>query len=149
MFSGITGQSVRLQIEDPYLATGDRNRGALTYFLRKLQELYVRITSLTLAWRPTRPGGVSSYAEECPEHQQRNLTDRLRKIGLAGGVVQFKPRTSRLGHFHDRVVTAILEADADATTTFRWDVTSGIDNLMERDRQCSVFLTRSDTGRRI
>jgi hypothetical protein len=144
MFSGITGRPVRLQIEDPYLASGDRNRRALTDFLKKLQELDVGIISLTLAWRSARPGGSSVYAEEQPEDQQRNLTERLRKIGLAGSVVQFKPRTSRLGHFHDRVVTAILEADAGAITTFRWDITSGIDNLMERDRQCSVFLTTRD-----
>jgi hypothetical protein len=146
MFSSIIDRSVRLQIEDPYLASGDRTRGTLTDFLKKLQELDVRIDSLTLAWRPSRPGGGSGYAEERPEDQQRDLAERLGKIGLAGGIVQFKPRTSRLGHFHDRVVTAILDVDAGATTTFRWDITSGIDNLMEKDRQCSVFLTRSDAA---
>ena len=146
IFSGITGRSVRLQIDDPYLASGDRNRGALMDFLKKLQELDVRIVSLTLAWRPARHGGSPGYAEERPEDQQRNLTERLRKIGLGGTVVHFKPRTARLGHFQDRVVTAVHEADAGATTTFRWDITSGIDNLMERDRQCSVFLTKGDAG---
>jgi hypothetical protein len=96
MFSGIAGRSVRLQIEDPYLAVAI-GIAVLTDFLKKLQELDVRFVSLTLAWRPMRPGGISGYAEERPEDQQRNLTDRLRKIGLARGVVQFKPRTSRLG----------------------------------------------------
>ncbi len=147
MFSDIAGRSVKLQIEDPYLASGDRNRGALTEFLKKLQELDVRILSLTLAWRPARPAGSLSYAEEQPEEQQRDLTERLKKIGLAGSVVHLKPRTSRQGHFHDRVVTATIDSDAGIRTLHRWDVTSGIDNLMELNRQCSVFATTSNPAR--
>jgi hypothetical protein len=144
IFSGIAGRSVRLQIEDPYLASGDRNRGALIDFLRMLQDLNVRIVSLTLAWRPVRPG--PGYAEERPEEQQRDLSERLRKIGLGGGIVHFKPRTSRFGHFHDRVVTASLDGDTGKKTLLRWDITSGIDNFMERHRQCSVFFTERDAA---
>jgi hypothetical protein len=140
MFADILGRSVKLQIEDPYLASGDKNRSTLMEFLTKLQELGATITHLTLAWRPTRPNGNGSHLDERPEDQQRDLANRLRKIGLIGEIVQMKPRTSRLGHFHDRVVTAIVDGDAQLTR-FRWDVTSGIDNLMQRDRQCSVFLT--------
>jgi hypothetical protein len=142
MFSDIAGRSVRLQIEDPYLASGDRNRAAMADFLLTLQELDVDINSLTLAWRSPRPGSKSGYVEERPEDQQRNLSERLRKIGLGTAVVHLKPRMSRLSHFHDRVVTAILDGDDSGVTSFRWDITSGIDNLMERDRQCSVFLTK-------
>jgi hypothetical protein len=146
MFSGIAGRSVKLQIEDPYLASGDRNRGALIEFLKKLQELEVRIISLTLAWRPARLGSGSSNAEERPEEQQRDLAGRLRKIGLGGAGVHFNPRTLRLGHFHDRVVTAAIDSDAGIRMFHRWDVTSGIDNLMELNRQCSVFVTTSESS---
>src|SRR5262249_3275830 len=45
MFSGIAGQSVRLQIEDPYLASSPRNRGAVVAFLAKLRELGVKLLS--------------------------------------------------------------------------------------------------------
>jgi hypothetical protein len=123
MFGGIAGQSVRLLIED-------QNRDALAEFLHQLQQLKVRIVSLTLSWRP--------------EDQQRNLAERLKKIGLGTGIVHLKPRTSRHGHFHDRVVTATVIANGAPATSFRWDITSGIDNLMERERQCSVFLTTTD-----
>ena len=139
IFAEISGQSIRLLIEDPYLASGDRNRGALVEFLRKLQDLNVRIAALTLAWRPARPG--LGYQDERPEDQQKDLSERLRKIGLGSGIVHLKPRTSRVGHFHDRIVTANIVSEGLAGRTFRWDITSGIDNLMERDRQCSVFLT--------
>jgi hypothetical protein len=140
MFSEIAGRSVKIQIDDPYLASGARNRGALVEFLRKLQELGVTIASLTLAWRPARPNANPGYLEERPEEQQRDLTERLRKIGLPTGIVRMKPRISKLGHFHDRVVMATVDGEG-KPKTLRWDITSGIDNLMQRDRQCSVFLT--------
>jgi hypothetical protein len=139
MFSGIAGQSVRLQIEDPYLASSPRNRGAVVAFLAKLQELGVKLLSVTLIWRPVRPGTPGQYSEEMPEEQQRDLSKRLAAIGLGSSIVHLKPRTSRT-HFHDRVVLATVENQR-GSTAYRWDVSSGIDNLMERERQCSVFLT--------
>ncbi len=141
MFSNIVGQTVRLQIEDPYLASGDRNRGALVNFLQTLRELDVEIKSLTLAWKPSRPGDSTRYSEERPEDQQRRLSEVLRRFGLGDGIIHLKPRTSRLGHFHDRVVIATIDGGASQPATFRWDITSGIDSLMERNRQCSVFLS--------
>jgi ATP-dependent helicase YprA (DUF1998 family) len=147
MFSPIAGQSVRLQIDDPYLASGERNREAVAAFLKELQRLGVVIRGLTLSWKPARPASNLSYASERPEEQQRDLISRLRAIGLTPSVIQLKPRNSRIGHFHDRVVTAAIDGDANsARTTFRWDVSSGIDNLMERNRQCNVFFTSVDAS---
>lgn len=144
MFACIAGQTVRLQIEDPFLASGERNRAALANFLSKIMELGVTITSVSLSWRPPRPAQSygHSYNEERPEDQQRDLTRRLRDIGLEDSAVQMRPRTARVGHFHDRVVTATVVGD-EAPASYRWDISSGIDNLMERDRQCSVFLTQA------
>ena len=144
MFSGIAGQSVRLQIEDPYLASSPRNRGAVVAFLAKFEELGVKLLSVTLIWRPVRPGTSGPYSEEMPEEQQRDLSKRLTAIGLGSGIVHLKPRTSRT-HFHDRVVLATVEHER-GSTGYRWDVSSGIDNLMERERQCSVFLTVQDAA---
>jgi hypothetical protein len=142
MFSEIAGKSVRLQIDDPYLASGERNRGAVVDFLTKLQELGIVITSLTLVWKPSRPNNSSSFSEERPQDQQRDLANRLKRLGSIG-IIHMKPRISRLGHFHDRVVTAAISGEAEPRA-FRWDITSGIDNLMHRDRQCSVFFTVSN-----
>ncbi|MDA9478896.1 hypothetical protein XI03_31295 [Bradyrhizobium sp. CCBAU 65884] len=145
MFSAIAGQSVRLQIDDPYLASGERNRGALADFLGKLQEVGVVIKSLTISWKPARPGNNPRYVDERPEEQQRDLMGRLKAIGLTTGIIQLKPKSARLGHFHDRVVTAMIDGDPHAAPrTFRWDISSGIDNLMQRDRQCSVFFTTTN-----
>ncbi len=137
MFSDIADQPVRLRIDDPFLASGDRNRAALVEFLRTLQSLNVQIRSLTLSWKPAQPG--MGYRDERPEDQLKDLSDRLRKIGLGADVVHMKPRTSRTGHFHDRIVTA--DSDRTPDVTYVWDITSGVDNLMERHRQCNVFLT--------
>lgn len=140
MFSDIAGRTVHLQIEDPYLASGDRNRSALVDFIVKLQGLGVQISSLTLAWKPPRPT-AGGPAFERAEDQQRDLTTRLTKVSLGGACLRLRPRTSRLNHFHDRIVTAVIDTEGGNGASFRWDITSGIDNLMERDRQCGVFLT--------
>jgi len=142
MFAEIIGRTVKLQIDDPYLASGDRNRGALVDFLTRLQGLGVVITSLTLTWKPPRPNSASSISEERPEDQQRDLANRLKRLGSVGPI-HLNPRMSRLGHFHDRVVTATVNGEA-GPKMLRWDITSGIDNLMQRDRQCSVFFTSID-----
>jgi ATP-dependent helicase YprA (DUF1998 family) len=139
MFGSIAGQSVRLLIEDPYLAASDRNRKALVRFLQQLQHLSVQIVSLTLSWRPARPS--AGAAGESPEHQQRDLTTRLGGIGFSEAMLHLQPRAPRLTHFHDRSVIATTIANGAPTSELRWDITSGIDNLMERERQCSVFLT--------
>jgi hypothetical protein len=145
VFSAISGQSVRLQIDDPYLASGERNRAALADFVKELKQSGARIKSLTLSWKPARPGINQSYLDERPEEQQRDLMNRLRVIGLTTDTVQLKPRSSRFGHFHDRVVTAVIDGDERATPrTFTWDISSGIDNLMQVDRQCSVFFRSRD-----
>lgn len=143
MFACIAGQTASLKIEDPFLASGDRNRTALVDFLKKLRDLGVDIQSVTLTWRLPRPANYGRYSsEETPEEQQRDLLRRLKAVGFDLDSIQLRPKTGRSGHFHDRVVTAVVDREGDKTT-FRWDISSGIDNLMERERQCSVFLTEA------
>jgi hypothetical protein len=139
MFSVIAGKTVRLVIEDPYLASGDRNRAALVQFIATLQDLKIGIGILSLTWKPARPG--PGYHDERPEDQQRDLAARLKRAGLPQNAVLFKPRTGRGSHFHDRIITATVLDQNSGQTSYRWDITSGIDNLMERERQCSVFLS--------
>ncbi|MBA4130091.1 MAG: hypothetical protein C0519_01560 [Hyphomicrobium sp.] len=144
MFAALGGKQVSLQIDDPYLANGPRNRAALIHLLEFLQDLDVEVRSLTLAWRPQ--WGGQGYQEERPEEQERDLSRRLREIGLGEGKVHLKPKTSRLSHFHDRVIRATILSGASEGSKLRWDVTSGIDNLMDRQKQCAVFLTVTPAG---
>lgn len=139
MFSDISGETVTMRIEDPFLASGDRNRSALIEFLRTLQKLGVKFEALTLSWKP--PRADAGFQEERLEDQHRELSKRLKEIGLSADVVHLKPRTSRRGHFHDRIVTAKINSAQEVTLL--WDITSGIDNLMETHRQCNVFVTDS------
>jgi len=141
MFSQLLGKPVRLLIEDPYLAAGDRNRGLLVNFLKQLTEMGTEIKSLTLVWKPPRYNPHRPYDEERPEEQQRRLSDALHEFGLGSGVVHLKPRTGRGAHFHDRVIVAQIVDSPCGDKKFRWDITSGIDNLMEKHRQCSVFFS--------
>ena len=45
------------------------------------------------------------------------------------------------GHFHDRRVIADVTRSGERKR-FRWDLTSGVDNLMDRSKEASVFLSQ-------
>lgn len=141
MFSIIVGQKVQLSIEDPYLAHGGKNRDTLVKFLQKLQELNIDIQLLTLTWRP--PKRFDKSSDESPEEQRKLLVSALENVDIK--TVKLKPRDPRLGHFHDRVVEAKVLGGKSSDVAFRWDISSGIDNLMRRYRQCNVFLSSIET----
>lgn len=145
MFSPLASNPVRLLIEDPYLAAGDRNRSLLITFLRQIIDMGTEIKSLTLTWKPPRYGSRFGD-EELPEEQQDRLLEALRKSGLSFGAIHLKPRTGRGAHFHDRVILGEIVGPPSSGEKLRWDITSGIDNLMETRRQCSVFFSTIKEG---
>ena len=70
------------------------------------------------------------------------LNAKLRQAGLDPEVVRHIPkRKGEGGHFHDRRVTVRLKRNG-STEQFRWDLTSGVDNLMDSSREATVFLSR-------
>ena len=52
----------------------------------------------------------------------------------------FPLKAGRGGHFHDRQVIADFAANG-IKRKFRWDLTSGIDNLMDISKEAKVFRT--------
>ena len=53
--------------------------------------------------------------------------------------VEFEERNQRRAHFHDRVVS-LKTTDRPASVRVRYDITSGIDCLMNRNKECKVFM---------
>ena len=69
-------------------------------------------------------------------------TDQLRseiKKTLPDLNLFLEPSSRRDGHFHDRTVVAETIDDGIGLTV-RWDISSGIDNLMSVPKECSVFV---------
>ena len=76
---------------------------------------------------------------ESPTEQQVALAQALREAGLNDIRLIYLPQQPRRGaHFHDRQVFADYEQDG-TQKTFRWDITSGIDNLMDKNKEAVVF----------
>lgn len=132
LFQRISGRRVALEIEDPWCGVRPQTRLRLARFVEAVSAAGVDIERLTVVWNP-------GHGEpDTPQSQSNALLNELRSAG-----VQIKPefsfRSGQDRHFHDRVVTA-RTLDEGVEIKLRWDVTAGIDNLMSRSKECSVFI---------
>ena len=131
VFSELGGETIELEIQDPWIAAQKRNREKLADFLRAICKTGATIECLKLIWNP------------------QNGSDRLQtqSAGLreaaaphVSGKIEFKPwEPSRGQHFHDRTVHI---RQKDAGRSWRIDVTSGIDNLMSYQKECNLFIEK-------
>lgn len=126
----------RVVITDPYCCASDRNRAQLTAFVQVLVRAGVEVVETTVTWNPTN-------GTETPEHQGRALTRAFEGASLAPPRLSpYQPDRGR--HFHDR--TVILRRPGDSAGAWRVDISSGIDNLMARGKECSLFIEKDPLG---
>ncbi len=132
LFRNIAGRSVALKIEDPWCGVRPQNRRRLASFVVAVSASGIDIAQLTVVWNP-------NHGEpDTPKAQSSALRADLRSAGV-DVPPEFDYRSGRDRHFHDRVVT-IRTVDDGVGMNVRWDVTAGIDNLMSRSKECSVFI---------
>lgn len=132
VFTDLSGQSVKLTIQDPYIAARYYTREKLGALLGALQRAGVIIESLRLVWNPSKG-----------DEPHNTQVAGLRSVAAAyvTGLVDLKPWVpSRGQHFHDRVLNIATVSGDDK---WRVDVTSGIDNLMSPQKECSLFIEKS------
>ncbi|WP_170756490.1 DEAD/DEAH box helicase [Ruegeria lacuscaerulensis] len=131
VFSGLKGKHISLEIQDPWIGAQPRNRDKLADFLKAICDAQVSIEKLKLVWNP-RSG-----------HDPISLqSEGLRSAAGTSfaGEVELDPWVpSRGQHFHDRVVHMLI---AETGEKWRVDVTSGIDNLMSYQKECSLFIEK-------
>jgi hypothetical protein len=132
VFAVVAGRRVRIEIEDPWCGARPRNRESLAAFVKALANAGIEVAELHVIWNPEK-----SHSETA-ESQQAQMRLGLRAVGLVDRAT-FEERTDRGGHFHDRVVR-MQTLDAGEGVKARWDVSSGIDNLMSRLKECSLLL---------
>jgi hypothetical protein len=104
----------------------------LPEFLAILYSRGINIESLTLVWNPE----ADNY--ESASLQRHDLTEQIARKRISGSP-ELEGRSNGLCHFHDRVIK-MTTLDDKQPLRARWDVTSGIDNLMSRQKKCAVFL---------
>ena len=132
LFEPIVGRQVSVRVEDPWCGARPRNRERLASFLRAFVDSGVQVDEVTITWNPDQ------QELESPSDQADAMRLEFSRAQLAIDP-KFAPKSRRDGHFHDRVVVA-KTLDQGVHLDVRWDITSGIDNLMSGPKECSVFL---------
>ena len=135
IFQLAEGTKIRLDIEDPYIATSDQNSQTCMDLIKRLLSMNIIIEELNFLISTRH--GQPSY-----DTQAERLKKGLKKAGIPIQKLTIKSRSTKLGHFHDRIMRALDVNGEKPILLTRWDITSGIDNLMNIQKQCSVF--RSD-----
>jgi hypothetical protein len=132
-----------LVIEDPYVLSGDRNRKNAVAFLKEMNGLSAGgLGSVTIRWKEDSQSHSGPRGYE-PPYDQINAFKRLMVgAGVNCAKLQMFPlKPGRGGHFHDRQVIVDFAANG-IKRKFRWDLTSGIDNLMDISKEAKVFRTQ-------
>jgi hypothetical protein len=130
-------------IEDPYALSGERNRNNAVAFLKEMNNLSAGgLGAVTIRWKEDSPLHSRSRGYEAP-YDQINAFKRLMVVaGVDCTKLQLFPlKPGHGGHFHDRQVIADFVVNG-AKRKFRWDLTSGIDNLMDVSKEAKVFRTQ-------
>ena len=132
LFKIMSDRAVNAVIEDPWCGVRPNNRQKLVTFVKSIERSGIKIMNLKIVW--------NRHVNDI-ESPQTQIDDLRQKISSAGvqSFLKLGERTKRSGHFHDRFVT-METVDADKRIRARWDITSGIDNLMSVQKECSVFL---------
>lgn len=130
-----------ITVVDPYLLSGDRNRRLAAAFLKGLSDLTADgLGQVLVRWRQDNSYGSGPRAPERPEDQSRAFRQSLAVLGLGGLDLRFDARPMRGSHFHDRQIL-IRISTASGIQAYRFDLSSGVDNLMDTSKEAKVFLT--------
>ncbi len=137
LFESIVGRRVSVQMKDPWCAARSRSRERLAAFVRAIVDAGVKMEEVTISW------DTDSQEFESPSDQANAMRSEFQRAGVAIDPI-CAPKSRRDGYFHDRVVLA-QTLDEGIRLDVRWDITSGIDNLMSVPKECSVFLEVSES----
>ena len=142
VFAVLSGaEEAEITVRDPYLLAGKHNLESTAQFLKHLNSLCSTVKAVHLVWKHS----TSSYGGAIGRHSAdlvNLLNKELKQAGLDPELVRHIPRRKgEGGHFHDRRVTVRLKRNG-SSQQYRWDLTSGVDNLMDTSREATVFLSR-------
>ena len=143
LFAPLKGaDNAKITIRDPYLLARPHNRRSTLGFVQLLSSLCDGIEGLTLVWRLDGQAYSGGSAGQHSSDSIAEFKSEVRRNGLNPELLRFSPkRKGEGGHFHDRRVTALVFKNG-SEERYRWDLTSGVDNLMDETREATVFVCR-------
>jgi|GEM_PF-4462332 len=143
-FAALSGKQIEtLTIADPYLLSGRSAQKSAAAFVHALVSLgggaFKRIQ---LRWKQGGAGPKGTGLQPNDEKAARdNFCDALKrsKSGVATDAIEFKAvKLFPNQDFHDRRVTATY-MDGTVKKSLRWDVSSGINNLLDSAKESVVY----------
>lgn len=138
IFAAARNCSGHFHIRDPFVLSGDRNRRQLIMFLKEIQNQEVIIDHLVITWRESDP---SRFEYQAPDEQESEMRALLAAAKLNDFTVEFDVQAFRdRSHFHDRQIRGRMDMGNGAYKTLLWDVSSGIDNLMDASKEAKIYL---------
>lgn len=132
IFSTVMPGTYDVTISDPYLASSKKNRNKFHLFISEMQKVGIELKRLKVQWKPQ-----VGYENVDIESQ---IEDIRSKIAPICNHIDFNPWDGKV-HFHDR---RVILFDHKLDTNIQIDLTSGVDNLMSVNRECSVFVEHQD-----
>ena len=136
MFEPIIGRRVKIHVKDPWCGARQRNRMQLACFFQEIASAGVELEGVAVTWNP-------NHRVATPICEQKDeIRSEVRKM-QPDLDISFRPSSRKDGHFHDRTVIAET-IDEGICLSVRWDISSGIDNLMSVPKECSVFVEVSE-----
>ena len=141
-FSSVKGAAVsRIVVKDPYCGAGPRQMAALIDLLRWVTESAQQVDRMAVHAKEQH----HQNATYRPRHQvNRELTSALREIHR-GGLAVLVHEFAKSRGFHDRTIDiAVVDADG-CEVEYRYDLTGGIDFLLDPTKATKVFCYRVES----
>ena len=130
-------------IRDPYLMENSRNREGFVSFLAALKKEELLPKEIVAIWKIENSQSFGQRDQETSANKKADLEKQLKKAGIKGLDILHKPQMAHgRKHFHDRKITARIMT-ADGEREYRWDISSGIDNLMNQSKEATIYLTET------
>jgi len=142
-FSTVAGQHVsQITIKDPYCAAGADQMAALVDLVGFFIDTAACVERLVVHGRELRTKDPNYR----PRHQAaRELTDALRRIYSGRNLLVHVQEFQKSRHFHDRTIDVALVDPDGCEIAYRYDLTGGIDFLLNPNRETKLFCYRLET----
>lgn len=137
VFRDLAGVYVeKLDVRDPYLGAGERNMTATRRFIKELMNLAESINEVHLVGKELDKRRESERWQPARRVQEA-LELLLRNVDAEVSIKILEHRLAR--RFHDRVIDAVVVDAEGVSHTLRYDLTGGIDHLLDERRETKVF----------
>ena len=140
VFEDLAGGYVeKIEIRDPYIAAGSKNMADTRRFVIELMGIADTIKMVELIGKEINPKRNDRRWEPARLAQEA-LETVLDSIGPAVSVRILEHRSAP--NFHDRSVDAVVIDAEGVSHTLRYDLSGGIDHLLDEKRETKVFKYR-------